>query len=130
MPRCFDTDVQFIHWVEADRIVQAGRKYQQSLQCLDCTPAYQQQMIDEGRCEKPEVQFKRINGGELIGFEPIVNDDSADMVGVCWHKDREMWVAKIWGSGRYRTLGYFATKAEAKAERIKAMLSKRVPEAA
>ena len=129
IPKCFDSEHQYIEWISADKIVQASRLYRPSLQCIDCTPSYALQMREEGRCERPDVKFKRTNGDEWSGYDPRITDDSEDIVGVHFHKQRQMWVAKIWGKGRYRTIGYFATKAEAKEARISAMMGRMVVEA-
>lgn len=124
-PRCFDTDFQYVSWVQADKIVQAARTFKPSIQCLDCTPEYAERMRREGRCEKPTVAFKRINGGELIGYEPELENDDADMVGVYYHKLKEQWVARVWGKGRYRNIGYYATKQEAKQARVYELMHRR-----
>lgn len=128
-PTCFDSDEQHVAWLQADKSSSVTRIYTSSSFCLDCTPDYAERMRTCGRCERPDVEFKRFHG-ELIGYVPADEDPDADMVGVHFHAARGKWVAKVWGKGRYRSLGYFDTKQEAKEERIKALMSKHSMEAA
>lgn len=129
-PACFDSDEQLIAWMQADKAAQFGRKYRASPVCLDCTPEHAERMRLAGRCECPQTAFKRDHRGELVGFDPTIEDDEGDMPGVTFNKNAGKWTAKIWGGGRYRNVGYFVTKQEAKQARIDALSNKRVPEAA
>lgn len=58
-PSCFDSLAQFRAWVAAAR---AARDTSTLAWCEDCTPAYQEAMIEAGRCARPYVQFTRENG--------------------------------------------------------------------
>lgn len=129
-PACFDSDEQHIGWVQADRQVQVARKYHPSPICVDCTPEHAERMRACGRCEHPQIAFKRDHRGELVGFDPTIEDDEGDMAGVTFNKNAGKWCAKIWSAGRYRNVGYFVTKQEAKQARIDALSHKRVAEAA
>jgi hypothetical protein len=71
-PACF-TDIQWREWkvlaAKVDTYPDAGF-------CEDCTAAYQQKMIAEGRCQYPDVQFHPDEDGFPVGVRyaiiPIV----------------------------------------------------------
>ena len=42
--------------------------------CEDCTPEYQQQMIEQKKCENPEILFEIDNEGFLAGRLPRHRD--------------------------------------------------------
>jgi len=60
-PLCFDSQSEFNRWNHYARISQPNSHI-----CTDCNEAYQQKMINNNRCEKPNAIFKIING-ELVG---------------------------------------------------------------
>ncbi len=73
-PGCFDSDVQFIKWIEADATT-ANRfghthKYDPGFFCKDCTPAYAERMRACGRCEQPDVRFGMSRNEGLFGYLP------------------------------------------------------------
>lgn len=51
VPSCFDDEEQFVLWLELARATGVGSY------CFDCTPVYKAQMVGEGRCAWPTVQF-------------------------------------------------------------------------
>lgn len=52
-PACFDTDKQYRDWLAMARLSRPGADGH----CADCTQQYQAQMLSEGRCGYPDVQF-------------------------------------------------------------------------
>ena len=38
--------------------------------CSDCTAAYQAEMVEEGRCENPQVEFSRMYG-DVVGVVTV-----------------------------------------------------------
>lgn len=72
-PKCFDTEVQYINWIEADSITAnryGASKYDAGFFCKDCTPAYAEAMRAEGRCEHPDVKFGYSRNEGTIGYLP------------------------------------------------------------
>ena len=53
IPRCFNTQEEWNEWYE---LAYMG-KIPRDNYCNDCTPKYQMEMIDKGRCEHPETFF-------------------------------------------------------------------------
>jgi hypothetical protein len=61
-PACFDSEEQYLSWVHAARAAQFKINH-----CNDCTPQYQSRMIQQHRCEHPEVRFETDEDGFIIG---------------------------------------------------------------
>lgn len=65
-PLCFTSPEQFAAWqrliAECDPEEALRGDY-----CTDCTPEYQQRMIDEGRCAHPETTFVKDADGFITG---------------------------------------------------------------
>lgn len=72
-PACFDSEKQFIIWVEADSVT-ANRygesKYDAGFFCKDCTPVYAERMRAENRCEHPDVKFGNSIKEGYFGYLP------------------------------------------------------------
>ena len=51
-PRCFDSKEQFKAWVSAARGSSPRAGF-----CTDCIKDYQEKMVQQGRCQYPEVEF-------------------------------------------------------------------------
>ena len=47
--------------------------------CEDCTPKYKLEMMDQGRCEHPEIRFERDEDGFLNGTTTEVKPESLDL---------------------------------------------------
>ena len=59
MPKCADSEEQVVNWLlTADRVCSAPS----CGWCTDCLPEFQARMIDQGRCENPNVVFSRNEG--------------------------------------------------------------------
>ncbi|NBW12325.1 MAG: hypothetical protein EBR82_30270 [Caulobacteraceae bacterium] len=69
MPKCWPIEEikNFNLWKDAARISMVNQK---SSVCEDCTPEYQARMIDEGKCENPEVVFDVDEDGFIFGRLP------------------------------------------------------------
>ena len=65
-PDCFDSYKQWREWHTLSRLAPptAHNAY-----CEDCTPAYKQRMMQQHKCEHPNVQFKQVSG-EFVGVRP------------------------------------------------------------
>ena len=51
--------------------------------CTDCTASFQAVMISRGRCDHPEVVFRRTEAGELVGvIPPVAKDESESCIAV------------------------------------------------
>ena len=60
-PPCFSTDKQYMEWK-----VLAFRSNLKSFQiCVDCTPAYQAEMMAVKRCQSPDVDVKVLHQREM-----------------------------------------------------------------
>jgi hypothetical protein len=57
-PACTDRKT-YVLWIDAARMVHPPHD---TGFCADCTPEYQKQMKEEGRCENPEVFFVEEDG--------------------------------------------------------------------
>lgn len=73
-PACF-SERQFELWTQA-------RQSKDISPCNDCTPAFQLDMITQGRCENPRIQFvwrrkpePEDAFEELMGVRRVYNDD-------------------------------------------------------
>lgn len=74
VPRCFDSPRQYSEWRDAAR--QCYSTLATIGPCNDCTPAYQQKMIGQGRCENRHIVFVvkpvkvkgQIVDHELVGY--------------------------------------------------------------
>ena len=47
--------------------------------CEDCTPRYKMKMMNQGRCEHPEVRFERDEDGFLNGVISEAKPESLDL---------------------------------------------------
>lgn len=114
-PPCFDTEEQYVVWVEADRHFH-NRKFEckdHTFICTDCTPSYAEKMRECGRCQHENVVFERRNG-ELMGVpkNAYVSKYSAEH-GVSWHMQKQQWEARIQRNGVKYLLGYFKDEGDA-----------------
>lgn len=66
IPRCFCSRRQFELWMAAARESNPGG----SAYCTDCTPAYRQQMVAQGRCAYPGTTFVIDAQGFVEGRRP------------------------------------------------------------
>ncbi len=64
-PKCFSSEGQYILWLQANMEILKGRRAK--THCVDCTPAYQAEMVYAGRCEHPEIEFRISADGLLDG---------------------------------------------------------------
>lgn len=61
VPRCFSSAEEWLDWCA----VRAGA----CSPCGDCTPEYRGQMLEQGRCDRPEVVFAMdVETGEVEGL--------------------------------------------------------------
>jgi hypothetical protein len=67
-PPCFDTWEQWRAWQEAAR---ACPPAQRDGYCSDCTPAYQKQMREAGRCMYPYTRFRLIVEGDGLDIQGV-----------------------------------------------------------
>lgn len=113
-PKCFDHYLQYRMWMEADLItIDRGRKKVPGLPCMDCTAGYQKTMIAEGRCEHPDVVFRRNDQGEVVGHvPPQPGEATIHLVGVT-KSSKNRWAARVWRDGRQTLVGYFDSEEEA-----------------
>ena len=65
-PPCFRTQEEFDAYMELleQTIQDSDRSF-----CWDCLPEYKEQMLDDGRCIHPMVQFVIVDGA-LVGKRP------------------------------------------------------------
>ena len=42
--------------------------------CTDCTPAYQKEMLAQGKCVRPEIRFKLDEDGGHAGYVPFLTN--------------------------------------------------------
>lgn len=61
-PACFKSDLQWAEWKSA------CRQSERVNYCCDCTKAYQEEMIAQGRCLHPEVTFEMASDGFERGY--------------------------------------------------------------
>lgn len=100
-PACFDSDEQYIGWLEQEFIT-GGGKHRLPV-CADCTLAYATRMRDVGRCERPEMGFDAKGN-------PMYEAGESGFRGVSWHKGMKKWIARK-TFGRIQVhLGYFDDK--------------------
>lgn len=66
-PMCFDSDAQWLDWRRLSR----ASSHRANLFCADCTLAYQQKMVQQGRCAFPETVFVRDKDGCIRGKSPV-----------------------------------------------------------
>jgi hypothetical protein len=65
-PLCFSSASQYRSWKASAQQVKPG----DSKYCADCTPAYQGDMIRQGRCAYPGTTFHVTADGFLDGVRP------------------------------------------------------------
>ena len=53
-PACFSSAAQYREWVTLNRWAAQPRD---PSYCLDCTPEFKEQMMNESRCSHPETRF-------------------------------------------------------------------------
>jgi hypothetical protein len=64
-PKCFGNRKQFTEWVKFARF---SHPHPNHSYCEDCTQEFKTEMLKQGRCEFPEVKFKKCRDG---GFEGV-----------------------------------------------------------
>lgn len=57
-PPCFPDHETWKAWVRLARLEPPGR----AGHCTDCSPTYQAQMIEQGRCERPDIVWWLVDG--------------------------------------------------------------------
>lgn len=71
MPACFRSLAQWLAYKKpADWLLQHGRASQEYSYCTDCTPSYQAEMQNAGRCAHPGTIFVLINQ-IIVGRRPV-----------------------------------------------------------
>ena len=65
VPEC-STAEEYRLWRNSAREVYAAYNF-----CTDCTPEYKEQMLREGRCEKPDTIFLQDKDGFTFGRPPL-----------------------------------------------------------
>jgi len=65
VPEC-STAEEYRLWRHSAREVYAAYNF-----CTDCTPEYKEQMLREGRCEKPDTIFLQDKDGFTFGRPPL-----------------------------------------------------------
>lgn len=68
-PACFNSQEDWDGW----RLI-ARKTYidKRAGYCIDCTASYQARMVEEGRCEKPDIIFRIDSDGMLEGRMPYI----------------------------------------------------------
>jgi len=64
-PKCFGSRKEFSEWTKLARLLHPHPNHGF---CEDCTETYKIQMLKQGRCEFPEVKFKKSRDGGLEGY--------------------------------------------------------------
>lgn len=128
-PTCFTDDAQFIHWLATDKVFHnrsGGQRQMQTFVCTDCTPTFATKMRLEGKCEHPDVEFKLVNSGELVGVKPVPKKEprvlktkaemgASGMTGIQWHYLNQRWLVQFQRNGKIHNGGYFHGLEDAKA---------------
>lgn len=71
-PACFNSERKYAVWLEAAEVTKWEEETIASHgHCLDCTPAYQAEMIRARKCEHPGVTFVKDQDGFICGRRPI-----------------------------------------------------------
>lgn len=70
LPKCWPVDKvkDFVLWKDAARTSAINQK---SSVCEDCTPEYKERMLNEGKCENPEIVFAIDEDGFIFGRLPL-----------------------------------------------------------
>lgn len=80
-PACFERPEDYVEWKKFARL--PGSTVNGRIKaCIDCTPQFQREMIACGRCENPEVRFRRMTyklnsddcQWELQGYLPSIKE--------------------------------------------------------
>lgn len=79
MPACFNSSEDYHEW---KKLARRSCVHPKTSVCTDCLPEFQALMIECGRCENPEIEFKwvpvKINRRETVqemqGYLPSVAD--------------------------------------------------------
>lgn len=66
-PPCFDSEQQFVQWVQLASTARTNGKSAMIGYCRDCTPEYAERMRREKRCIQPQVVFAEEEDGEVVG---------------------------------------------------------------
>ena len=66
IPECTNEE-EYAIWEKLNKLKPAGINGF----CTDCTPEYQAQMIEEGRCNRPFVVFEPDETGFIVGVVPL-----------------------------------------------------------
>jgi hypothetical protein len=81
VPRCFDSAVQYAEWRDAARLAKLGALWILG-PCIDCTPKYQGEMIQQRRCENQNIRFRMVEVKEgnqtemeLQGYFPPIEKE-------------------------------------------------------
>lgn len=71
IPRCTNQPM-FLEWIESARQsnMTLNRSDELLPYCVDCTPEYQQEMIEQDRCDYPQVRFRLDRDGLIEGYLP------------------------------------------------------------
>lgn len=67
-PKCTDSHTHEL-WKHVARYVGGVDKRATDF-CCDCLPAFQERMLLDGRCERPEIRFRKDKIGFIEGFVP------------------------------------------------------------
>jgi hypothetical protein len=66
-PLCFHSPEQMNRWYAAAARASDADTLKRGDYCVDCTPEYQQEMLQQGRCAHPETTFTEDDDGFVIG---------------------------------------------------------------
>lgn len=111
-PTCFDTDEQFVLWLQVDRYMH-NHQGTISLVCEDCNPLFAEKMRTEGRCDHPEVVFIQSTKHGMMGVIPPRDGYIANYRNVTWDKKKMMWMTYAQRENKRIIIGYFDDQDEA-----------------
>ncbi len=89
-PRCFDSDEQYILWLDANKQMSRSMTATSTSHCEDCCPSFALKMREQGRCDHPEITFRCGGGIITVSCE---REYTSKYKHVCWHKARKKWTA-------------------------------------